>query len=284
MVLSIITINYNNLEGLRKTINSILSQTWHDFEWIIIDGGSTDGSKELIEETAKQLASSDFNPLSYWCSEPDKGIYNALNKGIKHCKGEYINCMNSGDYFAKSSVLKEVFSTQHTADIIYGNAYLLSKDTGKNKIDIFPFPINFYNFYYGNICHQAMFVKSKVLKNSGFNEDYSLCADYAKWLEQYFRNADFEYIDIIICNFSLDGMSNTNIQKVLKEREIIQNKIIPSSILKIIKEHEEYSTNYKIIQLSDIIKNGGITSYFLTLFLDFVGMIGKIKITLHKNK
>lgn len=284
MTLSIITINYNNLEGLRKTIDSVISQTWHDYEWIIIDGGSTDGSKELIEETANKLASSDFNPLSYWCSEPDKGIYNAMNKGIKHCKGEYINCMNSGDCFAKNNVLEEVFFTHHSTDIVYGKANLFSKDIDKNRIDEFPFPINFYNFYYGNICHQAMFVKSKVFKDSGFNEDYRLCADYAKWLELYFRNADFEYLDIIICNFSLDGMSNTNIDNVLKERESIQNKIIPSSILKIIKEHEEYSTDYKIMQLSDIIKNGGITSYFLTLFLGFAGMIGKIKMKLHKNK
>ena len=82
MKLSIITINYNNKEGLQRTIDSVIGQTWHDFEWIIIDGGSKDGSKELIEQYQQYFA--------YWCSEPDKGVYNAMNKGIKHAQGEYL--------------------------------------------------------------------------------------------------------------------------------------------------------------------------------------------------
>ena len=120
MTLSIITINYNNLEGLRKTIDSVISQTWHDFEWIIIDGGSTDGSKELIEETAKQLASSDFNPLSYWCSEPDKGIYNAMNKGVAVAKGQYCIFMNSGDCFYDKNVVKDIIEANISEDIVTG--------------------------------------------------------------------------------------------------------------------------------------------------------------------
>lgn len=78
--LSIITINLNNYNGLKRTINSIISQTFTDYEWIVIDGGSTDGSRELIEQYS--------NLFAYWCSEPDKGIYNAMNKGIRHIKGE----------------------------------------------------------------------------------------------------------------------------------------------------------------------------------------------------
>ena len=78
MKLSIITINYNNKAGLQKTIDSVVAQTWRDFEWIIIDGGSTDGSKELIEQYQQHFA--------YWCSEPDKGVYNAMNKGIDKAK------------------------------------------------------------------------------------------------------------------------------------------------------------------------------------------------------
>lgn len=81
MKLSIITINYNNLQGLRNTFQSVISQTWQEFEWIVIDGGSTDGGKELLEEHQEKF--------SYWVSEPDKGIYNAMNKGISHANGEY---------------------------------------------------------------------------------------------------------------------------------------------------------------------------------------------------
>ena len=123
MKLSIITINYNNLGGLRKTINSILSQTWKEYEWIIIDGGSNDGSKELINTTYQRLSQLGFNPISFWCSEQDGGIYNAINKGIKHCGGEYINCMNSGDEFYASDVLQKVFQEKLVGDIVYGDWY-----------------------------------------------------------------------------------------------------------------------------------------------------------------
>jgi glycosyltransferase involved in cell wall biosynthesis len=99
MKLSVITINYNNLDGLKQTAESIINQTWKDFEWIIIDGGSTDGSREYIVNINENLNQKGWNPISYWCSESDKGIYNALNKGIFHCNGEFISCMNSGDSF-----------------------------------------------------------------------------------------------------------------------------------------------------------------------------------------
>ena len=112
MKLSIITVNFNNVEGLRKTAESIVSQTFQDFEWIVIDGGSTDGSKELIEQYSDRIA--------YWCSEKDSGIYNAMNKGVRYAKGEYINFMNSGDCFADSSVLSDVSERLLDNVILYG--------------------------------------------------------------------------------------------------------------------------------------------------------------------
>ena len=112
MKLSIITINFNNCEGLQKTIESVVSQSFKDFEWIVIDGGSTDGSRELLEQYADHI--------TYWVSELDKGVYNAMNKGIKVAKGEYVNFMNSGDVYASASILEDVFSTSHTADVLYG--------------------------------------------------------------------------------------------------------------------------------------------------------------------
>ena len=122
MKLSIITISYNNKLGLQKTINSVLSQTWDDFEWIIIDGGSNDGTKELIETTSNRLEKSDSNVvLSFWCSEPDLGVYNAQNKGISHAKGEYLNFMNAGDVFHNEFTLSEVFSNELYGDVVYGN-------------------------------------------------------------------------------------------------------------------------------------------------------------------
>lgn len=98
-ILSIITINYNNKNGVQKTIDSVLSQSFEDYEWIVIDGGSNDGSKELLEKYQEHFA--------YWCSEPDNGIYNAINKGLSHTTGDYIQFLNSGDWLYDSTALEK---------------------------------------------------------------------------------------------------------------------------------------------------------------------------------
>ena len=98
-MLSIITINYNNINGLQNTLQSVFCQSRHDFEWIVIDGGSTDGSKELLEKYT--------NRINYWVSEPDHGIYEAMNKGIKVAKGDYLQFLNSGDCLADKDIIKQ---------------------------------------------------------------------------------------------------------------------------------------------------------------------------------
>lgn len=124
MKLSIITVNYNNFDGLKKTAESILTQTWRDFEWIIIDGASTDGSREYIVDLNENLNKNGWNPISYWCSEPDKGIYNAMNKGIVKAKGDYLNFMNSGDGFYESDTLRKIYLyiVKGNSDVYYGDA------------------------------------------------------------------------------------------------------------------------------------------------------------------
>ena len=112
MKLSIITINLNNKADLQKTIDSIFTQTCKEFEWVIIDGGSTDGSVELIKETLQYI--------NYWVSEPDKGIYNAMNKGIKASHGEYLLFLNSGDYLYDSSVIHNVLPLLKDRDFYVG--------------------------------------------------------------------------------------------------------------------------------------------------------------------
>ena len=110
---TIITINFNNSAELRQTIESVLGQTMKDFEYIVIDGGSTDGSVEVIKDYADHI--------DYWVSEPDKGVYNAMNKGLGKAHGEYVNFMNSGDTFHSPDVLEEVDSKIGDADILFGN-------------------------------------------------------------------------------------------------------------------------------------------------------------------
>src|SRR4030043_464009 len=118
--LSIITINLNNAAGLRQTIESVINQTFSDYEYIIIDGGSTDGSVDVIKEYASKLR--------YWITEPDTGIYNAMNKGIMQAKGEYFQFLNSGDWFLNETILQKLFSVDHNADILYGDEYWVYKN------------------------------------------------------------------------------------------------------------------------------------------------------------
>ena len=171
MKLSIITINYNHLEGLKRTADSVLAQTWTDFEWIIVDGGSNDGSKECIEDLAGRLQTIGVNSCSapwnvehfskldftaerwiqehgknwiddesplppsdkrrlLWCSERDKGIYNAMNKGIVEARGEYCLFLNSGDWLESPSTLKDVFKNEIVHDIVCGKIQRIIE--GKN--------------------------------------------------------------------------------------------------------------------------------------------------------
>ena len=121
MKYSIITINYNNCDGLEKTIQSVINQSYQNFEFIIIDGGSTDSSVEVIKKYS--------NKIDYWISEPDKGIYHAMNKGIIQAHGEYLNFMNSGDLFYDNDVLKDISIKIDLKDIIIGKDFHYNANT-----------------------------------------------------------------------------------------------------------------------------------------------------------
>jgi glycosyltransferase involved in cell wall biosynthesis len=165
MKLSIITINLNNAEGLQRTIESVVSQTFTDYEYIIIDGGSTDGSVDIIKQYAEKV--------TYWVSEPDKGIYNAMNKGIAIAKGEYCNFMNSGDRFMHDYTLQNVFSGEHSADLLAGNIFMYGKRLGvRNKM-------TFYHLIHSTIWHQATFTKRSLFYEIGFyDEELRISSDW----------------------------------------------------------------------------------------------------------
>ena len=120
--LSIITINYNNLEGLKRTVESVVNQTWHEFEYIIIDGASNDGSAAYIE--------SQSHHFDYWESEKDSGIYNAMNKGIKVATGEYLLFLNSGDHLFNDSVLEQNHQYLKIYDLVYFDLQIVEGECG----------------------------------------------------------------------------------------------------------------------------------------------------------
>lgn len=239
MKLSIITINYNNKEGLQKTIDSVIGQTWRDYEWIIIDGGSTDGSKELIEKYQEYFA--------YWCSEPDKGIYNAMNKGISHAKGLYSICMNSGDSFYEKETLEKVFSKERNADFLYGDWMRVGETS--SQFTHYETPVELYPIYRGwNFCQQALFIKTRILINKGFDDTYRVGGDTKRWVEAMLDNNSFEYLNLIICNFDLTGISSTNNEVRLAERERIKKEVYPAPVLRSMErlcEYENIINNYE---------------------------------------
>ena len=176
---SIITINYNNRAGLEKTFNTVFSQTLTDFEYIIIDGGSTDGSLDLITRYS--------NKFTYWVSEQDKGIYDAINKGINAASGDYLMFLNSGDYllsedileYAKAIVCKEPF------DIYYGNV-IMEKANKEKYIQRYPAELSLNFWQRRTINHQACFIKSSLFTDLGlYDAQYSLAADYAFFLKAF---------------------------------------------------------------------------------------------------
>ena len=134
-MITIVTINLNNKEGLKRTIESVINQTFFDkIEYVIIDGGSTDGSVDIIKEYEDKLA--------YWCSEPDGGIFPAMNKSIEHINGEYVLFLNSGDILNNNNVIKRVYD-ELDRDIVYGNEY---KVNNKRILATFPDNLN-ENFF-----------------------------------------------------------------------------------------------------------------------------------------
>ena len=162
MKFSIVTVNYNNIVGLRHTIESVISQTFKDYEFIIIDGGSTDGSINLIKDYQQYM--------SYWISEKDNGIYNGMNKGITQAKGTYINFMNSGDVFYRNDILEKVNNLMNDSDFIIGKDYNQDPETGEAFTTILPLRISMASFYMWTLPHQSAFIRRSLFNNSPYDE------------------------------------------------------------------------------------------------------------------
>jgi len=212
--LSIITINLNNAEGLQKTINSVINQSFIDFEFIIIDGGSTDNSVKIIKEFE--------NKISYWISEPDNGIYNGMNKGIKQAKGDYCFFLNSGDWLIDNKKLEFLFSKNLKEEIIYFNI-----NTTEGTIE-YPKDLTFSFFFKGTIAHQATIIKRSTLLEYGYyNESLSFVADWELYCKAYISNNKFRKINTVLCFYDLTGVSARNQDLLRIERLSVLNNTIP---------------------------------------------------------
>lgn len=210
MKLTVITINYNNLVGLKRTFESVFNQTNKDFEYIVIDGASKDGS------TDEMAAHKD--KITYSLSEPDKGVYDAMNKGIKAATGDYCIFMNSGDCFFTDDVVEKVRPLLDGTDIVYGNTHYTDGKIrySKDEPDLFSF------FYVSCWCHQSTFIKTELLKKYLYDDSLRIVADWKFLLQTVIKdNCTYKAIDQNVSLYDATGISSTNKELYEKERAIV---------------------------------------------------------------
>ena len=250
--ISIITINYNDEKGLKKTLLSVFNQTFQDFEFIIIDGGSTDGSREVIEQYKDKI--------DYWISEPDKGIYNAMNKGIKAASGEFLLFLNSGDRLIDKNITEKVISKlESNIDIYYGKL-VYSLNGVQKTVYTPPENINLSFFISSFLPHPATFIKRTLFENQSFyNENLRIIADWEFLLKAIVvYNSSYKFIDLLISDFDNSGVSSdsSSKMKIELERQKVFNDVFPYLTDEIDALH--FVNSKRIKQIKQIQKNSFI--------------------------
>jgi glycosyltransferase involved in cell wall biosynthesis len=218
--LSIITINKNNAAGLEKTCLSVISQTYQDFEWVIIDGASQDNSVDIINKYSHKTA--------YWVSEPDSGVYNAMNKGINIATGEYLLFLNSGDYLFFPWTLQEAIdeiSNSEFADVYFS-------DTVLNNYKVWRYPQNITLKYLikRNINPQNCLISRELFKHRLYDESYLFLADWLFFVKEVINyNISFKHIKTNISIYDTGGISSVISKKMLAETKKIQKEAIAAA-------------------------------------------------------
>ncbi|MBO4266284.1 MAG: glycosyltransferase [Lachnospiraceae bacterium] len=198
MKISVVTVCYNEKNTIRETVESVLAQKYDDYEYIIMDGASTDGTLDIIKEYAD-------NPKMKYMSEPDTGLFNAMNKSLTLVSGQYVIFMNSGDLFLDENVLADV-APYLREDIVYGDVLRRTKEgsyiqkykgTHWERIRMMLCGLAF--------CHQTQFTKTEVMKRYGFREDHKITADFDFVVRALSDKRSFKHVDRVICSFDHDG-------------------------------------------------------------------------------
>jgi len=264
MQLSIITINKNNTSGLEKTIQSVINQTYKDFEYIVIDGNSTDTSVEIIKK---------YNTgINYWVSEPDTGIYNAMNKGIRKAQGDYCLFLNSGDYLISSKTLQDVFNEINNnipAEIFYS-------DMIKSDGSFFAYPnsLTIYYLIHNTINHQNSLIKRSLFFEHGlYNEELRIASDWEFFLKElWVYKSNFLHINTKISIFDANGIGSQYSSKHYAEIMNMFHNVFNELSELIIENY-----NYHLTAYYYIIKNNGNTKIFVFLLRSYKYIIKILK-------
>jgi glycosyltransferase involved in cell wall biosynthesis len=257
--LTIITINYNNATGLQKTINSVVNQTRGDFEYIVIDGGSTDDSVDIVNRYAVYRIPSNNNeckafiPYSWrssperieggFLSEPDMGNYHAMNKGIRLARGKYLHFLNSGDWLADNNVVKNMLNEITSAssndanseldpDILVGNVISVRPD-GKVRYNRNNKEVSFFTFYLGTLQHTSAYIRKALFDQYGlYDETLKIVADW-KWylIVAGLNKTNVQFTDTYVTCFDTTGISSTQLELDKSERRKVIEELLPSPVL-----------------------------------------------------
>jgi len=241
--LSIITICYNIKDEIERTCESIVNQTNQNFEWIVVDGGSTDGTIEVLNKYKDRMDA--------FISEPDSGIYNAMNKGIKKAHGEFLNFMNGGDTFADSNVVADFLNYDTDGvDVLYGNMNIV-EDNGMRRLQTYPQMVNKTFFVKDCIGHQAAFIRLNLFEKYGlYSEKYRIVSDWERWIVFIENGSFFKYWDYIVANFYRGGVGSKMSKKHNKERDdVIKTHFTKEEV----SLAEKMAYNYRIIRLFNVL-------------------------------
>lgn len=243
--ITIISVNLNNLSGLKKTVNSVISQDYMNFEYIIIDGGSNDGSAEYIQSISRKL--------KYYISEKDYGIYSAMNKGILKSNGDYLIFLNSGDYFYSPESLSILIGKDPTASIIFGNM-LLEKD-GRLTLRRYDNSLNLKYFSGDSLPHPSSLIKKNLFDCYGlYDTSYSIVSDWAFFLDTIVsRKISYKYIDTVVSVFNVNGVSSQpdSYKIIKKERSFHFKKNYPFYYF---LSKMQWGVNYYPLRVIELIK------------------------------
>ncbi len=237
-LISIITINRNNAAGLENTLQSVAAQTYKEFEYIIIDGASTDGSVEVINKYEPEFAH------LKWVSEPDKGIYNAMNKGIRMASGDYIQILNSADCLAAPDVTERMLAAleeKGQPTILYGNMVKCFPD-GRKMVDkcFAGQEITMLGMYTGTLNHDPAYIRRDLFEKYGFyDEDLKIVSDWKWYLQALSLSGEKpHYIDVDVTLFDMTGVSETNKALDKAERQQVLAQLFPNAVL---ADYERYA-------------------------------------------
>jgi len=252
---SIITINYNNAPGLKKTIDSVINQDYDDYEYIVIDGNSSDHSKDIIQSFSDKI--------HYWVSEPDNGIYHAMNKGIRIAQGEYIHFLNSGDYYASNDVLSFVFSKEYKVPFIRGIQICDYGDRRVRWTNLGNHEVTLYDMYVNTLLHQATFIRRDMFGKYGFyDENLKIVSDWKFFFKAILGGERTVFTEKEFIVFEMEGISTNKLygERHFEERHQIIRELMPDNI---IQDYERLRKLEKDSYIPELIKSN---KFYMCIF------------------